>query len=146
MPLVSLPSFGALSTNTKYGSHLQSGNYAALEAFYGEIMGITTTPVAKCLDKKLLIFGYEVPDVLAIFFTLSVLNFIFGQMPFKFLFIWLPTVALAFILRLGKRGKPDNFLIHWLRFQTKPGTYLAFPNATRWVRPPKLKILKGVQG
>ena len=38
-----------------------------------------TVPVSKCLDKKLILFGYEVPDVLAIFLTLSILNFLFGQ-------------------------------------------------------------------
>lgn len=106
-------------------------------------MGLTATPVAKCLDKKLLLFGFEVPDVLAIFLTLSVLNFIFGQMPLKVLFVWLPTAALAAVLRLGKKGKPDNYLVHWLRAQITPGTYRAFPDATQWARPPKLKVLKG---
>jgi hypothetical protein len=106
-------------------------------------MGLKSTPVANCLDKKLLLFGFEVPDVLAIFLTLSVLNFIFGQMPLKIVFVWCPTAALALALRLGKKGKPDNYLVHWLRYQTKPGTYHAFPDATQWVRPPKLTIRKG---
>lgn len=106
-------------------------------------MGLKTTPVAKCLDKKLLLFGFEVVDVLAIFLTLSILNFTFGQLPLKALFVWLPSAALALILRLGKKGKPDNYLVHWLRFQATPGTYRAFPEASQWSRPPRLKILKG---
>ena len=106
-------------------------------------MVLKTTPVAQCLDKKLLLFGFEVPDVLAIFLTLSLLNFIFGQMPLKAIFVWLPTAVLALVLRLGKKGKPDNYLVHWLRFQTTPGTYRAFPDATQWMRPPTLKVLKG---
>jgi len=109
-------------------------------------MTLKTTPVAKCLDKKLLLFGFEVPDVLAIFLTLSVLNFIFGQTPLKIVFVWLPTAALALVLRLGKKGKPDNYLVHWLRFQMKPGTYRAFPDASQWASPPRLKVLKGGQG
>ena len=109
-------------------------------------MGLRTTPVAKCLDKKLLLFGFEVPDVLAIFFMLSILNFICGQMPYKIIFVWLPTAALALVLRLGKKGKPDSYLVHWLRFQITPGTYCAFSDATEWARPPRLKVLNGCEG
>jgi hypothetical protein len=100
---------------------------------------LKTTLVSKCLDKKLLLFGFEIPDVLAIFFTLSVLNFIFGQTNTKFIFIWLPSIALALVLKFGKQGKPDNYLIHWLRYQLKPGTYSAFHEPTSWVEPPKLR-------
>jgi len=107
-------------------------------------MGLRTTSVAKCLEKKLLLFGFEVPDLLAIFLVLSVLNFIFGQTPLKIFFVWLPTIALAVALRLGKKGKPDNYLIHWMRFQTKPGTYRAFPEASKWDQPPRKNARKAV--
>ena len=106
-------------------------------------MSLRSTPVSKCLDKKLLLFGFEVPDVLAIFLTLSVLSFVFGQQPFKAILVLLPTAALALLLHIKKKGKPDNYLVHWIRFQVSPGSYRAFPEATQWVRPPKLKILKG---
>ncbi len=85
-----------------------------------------TTSVSKCLDKRLLLFGFEVFDLLAVFLVLSVLNFIFGSSSMKLLFVWLPTVSLAALLRFGKKGKPDKFLIHWVRFQIKPGYYSAF--------------------
>lgn len=85
-----------------------------------------TVDVSKCLDKKLTLFGFEVADILAIFLTLSVLNFLFGQTSLKVAFVWLPTIALALVLRYGKQGKPDKYLIHWLRFQIKPGTLSAF--------------------
>lgn len=101
-------------------------------------MGLKTTSVAKCLDKKLLIFGFEVPDVLAIFLSLSVLNFIFGQTPLKIVFVWLPTLALTLVLKYGKKGKPDNYLVHWLKFQMKPGTYRAFPEPSHWALPPHI--------
>ena len=102
-------------------------------------MALHTTPVSKCLDKKLIVLGYEIPDVIAIFLTLSVLNFIFGQTSLKIVLVWLPTLALAIVLRIGKRGKPDNFLIHWLRFQIRPGYLSAFPSPTDWKSPPHLK-------
>jgi hypothetical protein len=102
-------------------------------------MGLKSTSVAKCLDKRLLLFGFEVMDVLAIFLTLSILNLVFGQTSLKFALVWLPTLTLAAILHFGKKGKPDNYLVHWLRFQMKPGTYKAFPEATYWQRPPSLR-------
>ncbi len=90
-----------------------------------------TVPVSKCLDKKLILFGYEVPDVLAIFLTLSILNFLFGQTSLSVAFVWAPTLALAVILRIGKRGKPEKHLIHWVRYQFQPGTYCAFNEPTK---------------
>ena len=84
------------------------------------------TSISKCLDRKLVIFGFEVLDLLAVFLLLSVLNLVFGQMPFKWLLTWAPTVSLACLLRWGKRGKPEKYLVHWIRFQIKPGVYSAF--------------------
>src|ERR1039457_5057750 len=78
---------------------------------------LRTTSVSKRLDKKLIIFGFEVPDLVAIFIMLSILNFLFRQTSFKLLMVWLPTSALALALYFGKKGKPDNHLVHWLTFQ-----------------------------
>lgn len=97
-----------------------------------------TIPVSKCLDKKLIMFGFEVMDILAIFLTLSILNFIFGSSSLKLLFVWLPSALLALVLRYGKRGKPDKYLIHWLRYQIKPGTLSAFHEPTIVNPPPRL--------
>jgi hypothetical protein len=87
---------------------------------------VRNVPVSKCLDKKLVLMGYEIADVLAIFLTLSVLNFVFGQGPLEVALVWLPTVLLAIVLRVGKRGKPDKYLIHWMRYQFQPGVFSAF--------------------
>ena len=95
--------------------------------------------VSKSLDRKLMLFGYEVLDVLAIFLTLSLLNLLFGQSGMSFLLVWTPTLLLAVVLRLGKRGKPDKFLLHWLRYQVKPGIYSAFPEPKSWKVPPHLE-------
>jgi hypothetical protein len=97
-----------------------------------------TASVSKCLDKKLVMFGFEVFDILTIFLTLSILNFIFGQSSLKLLFVWLPTILVGVVLRYGKRGKPDKYLVHWLRYQVKPGIYSAFPEPTIVLPPPQL--------
>ena len=86
-------------------------------------------------------FGFEMPDLLAIFLSLSVLNLIFGSHPYKFLFVWIPPVVLAIALRLGKRGKPENFLVHWLRYQFLPGVYSAFPESSEVEPLPNLKAV-----
>lgn len=95
-----------------------------------------TVAVSKSLDRKLMLLGYEVADLLAIFLTLSVLNLLFGQSGMSFFLVWIPTFALAATLRIGKRGKPDKYLLHWLRYQMKPGIYSAFPEPKNWVVPP----------
>jgi hypothetical protein len=105
-------------------------------------MSLRVTSVSQSLDRRLKMFGFEVPDLLAIFITLSILNFVFGQTGMKLLFVWLPSVAVAGVLYFGKRGKPDNYLIHWLRYQVKPGVYSAFSPPTKWEEPKRIK--KGV--
>jgi hypothetical protein len=89
-------------------------------------MAVRQSPVSQCLDRRLTIAGFEVLDLLAIFLVLSVLNLLFSGTTAKVFLVWLPTAALAVTLRLGKRGKPDNFLVHWLRFQIEPGLLSAF--------------------
>jgi len=86
-----------------------------------------------------MLLGFEVIDMLAILFVLSALNFIFSQSSMKLLLVWVPTILLAAVLRYGKRGKPDKFLAHWLRYQFKPGVYSAFLPPTIDVPPPSLK-------
>lgn len=97
-----------------------------------------STEVSRCLDRKLTMCGFEIPDILAIFLSLSVLNFVFGRTSMKLVLVWLPTILLAAVLRWGKKGKPDKYLIHWLRFQIKPGVYSAFSDPSPVDSPPRL--------
>lgn len=98
-----------------------------------------TSDVSKCLDKKLVMLGFEVPDLLLLFLTMSVLNFLFNQTSMTLLLVWLPSLALAFVLRYGKRGKPEKYLIHWLRYQIRPGVLSAFAEPAKWEPPPRLR-------
>ena len=102
-------------------------------------MDLKVTSVSKCLDKKMMIMGFEIPDLLFIFLSMSILNFLFGTTDLKFFFVWFPSIAIALTIRLSKQGKPENYLIHWLRFQIKPGVLLAFPDPSRDVQPPKMR-------
>ena len=102
-------------------------------------MPLKSEPTSQSLEKKLLILGYEVPDVLAIFLLLSILNFLFGQTNQKLLLVWLPVVAIALVLRIGKRGKPDNYLVHLAKFHLRPKYFSAFQLPTTDVAPPRRK-------
>ncbi len=84
-------------------------------------------------------FGFEVMDILAIFLCLSILNFIFGGSSYKLFFAWIPTAILALILYYGKRGKPDKYLVHWIKYQLKSGGFSAFEEPTVVVSPPKIR-------
>ena len=89
-------------------------------------MALKSEPTSQSLERKLMIAGFEIPDLLAIFSLLATLNFLFGATGQKLLLVWLPTAALALALRLGKRGKPDNYLVHLARFHFAPKYLLAF--------------------
>jgi hypothetical protein len=101
-------------------------------------MSLRTEPTSQSLEKKLLILGFEVPDVLAIFLLLSFLNFFVGKLGNKFFLVWLPVALAALILRIGKRGKPDNYLLHLARFNFKPKYYSAFQEPSQKVFPPSV--------
>lgn len=100
---------------------------------------LRVTRVNQCLDRKLLILGYEVPDILLIFGTLSILNYIFAPLDLRLVCVWIPSLLLALALRLGKRGKPDKYLVHLFRYHVTNSRYLsAFRDAKR---PGRIKSL-----
>lgn len=92
-------------------------------------MGLDTSKVYKCLEKKTLILGFEIVDLFVLSMFFCVLNFVFSGSTFKLFFTFGPGLALATVLRVAKIGKADNFILHWLRFQFAPGVYRAFPKA-----------------
>lgn len=97
-------------------------------------MALKTSEVYRCLDKKALVFGFEIVDLLAVFLVLSVLNFMFRGLPYKFFITWVPALSLALFLRLGKAGKPENYLLHLVRYYFTPLVFSSFPLARRRVR------------
>lgn len=96
-------------------------------------MSLRSEPTSKSLERKLLILGFEIPEILAIFLLLSILNFIFGQTNYKLFLVWLPCIFIGIALRLGKRGKPDNYLTHLIRYKIRSKYLSAFnePTITR---------------
>lgn len=91
-------------------------------------MGLRTSQVNQCLDRKLKVAGFEVVDLLVLLFVVSILNFITGPLNQRLITVWIPAIALACGLWLGKRGKPDKYLQHLLQYHAQPRELLAFPD------------------
>ena len=102
-------------------------------------MGLQVTPVSRCLDKKLQLFGFEMFDLIIVFLFLALLNLLFGQTNYKILLVWLPPILLSGVLRFGKKGKPEKYLLHLFRFQFLPGHYSAFLEPSNNPVPPMIE-------
>ncbi len=100
-------------------------------------MSLKITPVSQCLDKKLKFMGYEIPDLLIILSFLSLLNFLFGDLRWKIFIVWGPATVLALIIRIGKHGKPDNYLLHQIQYWLRPKYVRAFPESSTFCELPK---------
>jgi hypothetical protein len=92
-------------------------------------MGLETSHVYKCLEKRTLILGFEIIDLFVLSLLLCVLNFIFSSADFKLFYTFGPVLALATVLKLAKQGQANNFVLHWLRYHFTPGVFRAFPKA-----------------
>jgi hypothetical protein len=76
--------------------------------------------VSRGLDRKALFLWLEITDIFVIVLFCSLMNLIFGGTGLKLYFVYLPTLILGSVLIISKRGKPDGFLIHFLKFHILP--------------------------
>ena len=91
-------------------------------------MSLKQSTVHRKLDAKLKIGGMEAPDILGVLIFAAIMNLFFGRTSFAFVFVILLPLILLVVLYYGKRGKPDGFLIHMLRFYLTTGYYSAGQN------------------
>ncbi len=87
--------------------------------------GLSTSKVPRALEMKSKLFGFELPDLLFIFFTLAITNLIFGSTHYRYPLVWGTTGALSAFLFFSKRGKPDNYLQHLGEFWSRPSYFEA---------------------
>lgn len=86
---------------------------------------LLTTKVPRSLEMKSKIFGFELPDLLLIFFNLAITNLIFGSTSFRYPLVWGTTLGMALFLYFTKRGKPDNYLQHLGEYIASAAYYAA---------------------
>lgn len=84
-------------------------------------MELQRSSVHRGLDIRMKVAGMEAIDLIATLIMAATLNLL--QLP-SFLVIGLPAAALM-TLYLGKRNKPDGFLIHLIRYYMTTGHYSA---------------------
>ena len=82
---------------------------------------LKTSTVHRKLDAKFKIGGIEAADLLAVLLLSALMNFVFGQMKIGPLFIFGLPALLFFALYFGKRGKPEGYLLHAIKYVLSPG-------------------------
>lgn len=96
-----------------------------LRFHFGANVSLLVTKVPRNLDRRLLLFGFELADLLIVFLYLSLSNLFFGTTKLKFPIVWLGTFAIAGTLFFIKRGKPEGYLQHLVQFKIRPTAYTA---------------------
>lgn len=86
---------------------------------------LKTSRVHRKLDARLKILGLEVMDLLAIMMLAAFNNFLLGRMKFAPVFVIAVPAVMAAVLYIVKRDKPENYLLHLLRYLSSPGLYSA---------------------
>lgn len=82
---------------------------------------LKTSTVYRKLDAKFKIGGVDATDLLAVLLVGAVMNLIFGRLSIGPIFIFgLPGILFS-ALYFGKRGKPEGYLLHAMRFYISPG-------------------------
>ena len=91
---------------------------------------LSSSPVHGNLDGKLKILGFEGQDLIFLMLLASILNLLFGASHFGAVMTFVPSSLLGCVLFFCKRGKPDDYLIHLIRYHTSPGFYSAAAEET----------------
>jgi hypothetical protein len=92
---------------------------------------LQSSQVYKCLEKKNLILGFEIADLLILGILLCVLNLLFANASLKFFLTFVPVGLSAAFLKFMKNGKADNYLKHLVNYHISPGVLRAWPRSTQ---------------
>lgn len=99
-----------------------------------EEKGLLVSKVPRALEMKSKLFGFELPDLLLIFFNLAITNLMFGGTSFRYVMVWGTTLGMALFLYFAKRGRPDNYLQHLGEYIARPAYYAAGRVQKRFLR------------
>lgn len=88
-------------------------------------MELHSSTVQRNLDAKFKIMGLEAPDLLSVLIFAAVMNLFFGNSNFAVVLVVVIPALLLAALYIGKKGRPEMFMIHLLRFYLTPGFYSA---------------------
>ncbi len=84
-------------------------------------MELKTSEIHRRLDAKFKIGSVEASDLLSVLLLAAVMNLVLGRVPYGAVLIFGIPAALFVGLYFGKRGKPDGYLQHALKFYLSSG-------------------------
>lgn len=88
-------------------------------------MELNTSTTQRGLKVKMKVGGFEALDLISCLILCAVLNLLFGKMSFGIPVIFGVPAFFLVCLYFGKRGKPDDYLKHLLRFYLTTGFHSA---------------------
>ena len=84
-------------------------------------MELKTSEIHRRLDAKFKIGSVEASDLLSVLLLAAVMNLVLGRVPYGAVLIFGIPSALFVGLYFGKRGKPDGYLQHAIKFYLSSG-------------------------
>lgn len=88
-------------------------------------MDLETSKVHRNLDAKIKILGLDAPDLIFVLILAAVMNLFFGSTSFAAVMVLgVPLIFLG-IIYFSKKGKPDGYMVHLVRYLITPGIYQA---------------------
>jgi hypothetical protein len=81
---------------------------------------LLTSTVPRSLESKSKILGLELIDVILLLLNLSIQNLVFGSTVLRLPMVFGTSACFALVLFLFKRGKPDQFLQHYIEYIKTP--------------------------
>ena len=82
---------------------------------------LKVSTVYRNLDAKFKIGGVEAVDLLAVLLSGAIMNLVFGQLSIWPLLIFGVPGVLFSVFYFGKRGKPEGYLTHALKYYLSSG-------------------------
>ena len=88
-------------------------------------MDLRVSRIYRKIDTKWKIGGLELPDLFLVLILAATMNLFFGRTFLAVPMVFVVPSLLALIFYFGKRDKPEDFLIHFIRYYLTPGFYSA---------------------
>ena len=77
---------------------------------------LKSSVVHKNLTMKIKLVGVELADLLLVLFFSSVMNLLFRNTAISWLMVFVLPLLLGVILHFGKKNKPENFILHFIKY------------------------------
>ena len=88
-------------------------------------MELKASRVHRNLEVKMKIAGMEACDLLFVLIFASLMDLTLGHTSLRVWFVFLLPASLGIVLFFAKRGRPESYLLHLIRYHCTPSRYSA---------------------